>query len=254
MVASRRSVGIHETSSWVFNRMVDVYDARPPYPLAVVDHLADLAGAPGGAVGDLGAGTGHLALPLAARGFDVVAVEPARAMLDRLSATAASRGLAVRAVHACAEALPLEPASLRLAVVADALHFVDAELSARELRRVLGPRAALAVVRCDFGDTPFMRGVVEAMESAAPRRPRNMDQAVVQVFADSGVRLEQELRFDDETPVDDETLERVLRSISYIGPAMNRARFAAFHAAIRRLRGPSVWARTITVQSGRRPR
>jgi SAM-dependent methyltransferase len=252
MVAGRRSVSIHDASSWVFNRMADAYDARPPYPLAIIDRMAELAGPRGSQIGDLGAGTGHLALPLAARGFDVVALEPALAMLERLRQAAAARGLVLRAIHGCAEALPLESGGLDLCVVADALHFLDAERSAREVARVLGPRAALAVVTCELGDTPFMRGVVSIMESAAPRRPRDMSQAIVQMFAVSRIRLEQEQRFSDETPVDEETLEQILASISFIGPAMNRERFAAFRQRIRALGGPRVWARTFTLRSGRR--
>jgi ubiquinone/menaquinone biosynthesis C-methylase UbiE len=254
MVQGRRSVGIHETSSWVFNRMADVYDARPPYPAALVDTVAALAGPVGSRIGDLGAGIGHLALPLAARGFDVIALEPALAMLERLRQTAAARGLVVQTIHACAEELPLEPKSLDLAIMADVVHFLDAERSARELSRVLGSRGRLALLTCEFGDTPFMRSVTSIMNSAAPRRPRDMAQAIVQMFALCQLRLEPEQRFHDETPVDDETLERILRSVSFIGPAMNEERLAAFRRRIRALPGPRVWARTFTLQSGKRRR
>ncbi len=230
MVAGRRSVGAHDSAAWVYNRIAHVYDARPLYPIAVVDAVGRLAGRPGARIGDIGAGTGHLALPLAARGFDVTAVEP----------------------HASEEAMPLEPASLDIAIVADAVHFLDAELTARELSRVLAPQAALALMTSDFGDTPFMRGIVSIMESAAPRRPRDMAQAIVQLFATSGARLERTERFSDDTPVDDETLEKILRSISFIGPAMTPERFTAFHDRIRALPGPRIWTRTLTLHSGRR--
>jgi ubiquinone/menaquinone biosynthesis C-methylase UbiE len=248
----RRKVGLDDPTRWVFNRMADVYDARPAYPNTLIEALAELA--PGRRVGDLGAGIGHVALPLAKQGFDVVAVEPAQAMLNRLRAEARKRGLKVRAVHAAAEAMPLDEASLDLAVVADALHFLDAELVAKEVARVLSPEGALAIVTCELGRTPFMRSLVAIIEAAVPRRPRKLDQNLVQVAAMTGVRFAHARQFHDETPVDDDTLERILRSISFIGPAMNPARFAAFRARVRALPGRPTWARTFTLRAGRRHR
>ena len=251
MSLGRRKVGIDDQSRWVFNRMADVYPARPPYPPALIDALAELAGA-GGRIGDLGAGIGHVALPLAARGFDVTAVEPAASMLAELRATAAARRLPVRAFHATAEATPVAAASLDLVVVADALHFLDAELTAREIARVLAPGGALAVVTCDFAQTPYMRDVVRVMNDAVPRRPRALNQQLVQVAAITGVAFSDERRFADQTAVDAPTLERILRSISFIGPAMNPARFAAFRTRVQALPGPPVWGRTFLLRAGRR--
>ena len=82
--------------------MADVYDARPAYPVELIDALAELAAGHGRRVVDLGSGIGHVALPLAQRGFAVTAVEPAQAMLDRLRAEAHKRRLSVEAVHATA--------------------------------------------------------------------------------------------------------------------------------------------------------
>jgi SAM-dependent methyltransferase len=234
--------------------MADVYDARPAYPLALINALAELAPAHGCRVGDLGAGIGHVALPLAQRGFEVTAIEPAQAMLDRLQKEARQRQLAVRAIHATAEALPLDDASLDLAVVADALHFLDAELIAHELARVLVPQGVLAIVTCELGKTPFMQSLLEIIEEAVPRRPRNINQNIIQISAITGVRFARERKFHDETPVDGHILERILRSISFIGPAMNPARFAAFRARVHALPGRPAWARTFTLRAGRRAR
>jgi len=253
MSLGRRKVRIDEPARWVFNRMADVYDARPPYPSALIDALADLAGRPGATVGDLGAGIGHLTLPLAARGLDVAAIEPAAAMLERLREAARSRGLAVRALHAPAEVLPLPKASLDLVVVCEALHFMDAELAGGEIGRVLARGGALAVITAELTPTPFMRAVWAAIEATVPRRPRDLSAAHDQLSSMARVQLVDELRFQDENLVDAGTLERILRSFSFVGPAMNPARFEAFRARVAAIDEPPVWARTFVLRWGRRP-
>jgi ubiquinone/menaquinone biosynthesis C-methylase UbiE len=247
----RRKVPVGDATRWVFNRMADVYDARPPYPAALVDALAALA-PPGGRVADLGAGTGHLALPLAARGLDVTAVEPAVDMLARLRDAAAARGLAVRAQHAAAEATSLPARSIDLVLVADALHFVDAQLVGEEIARVLRRGGALAVVTAALADTPYMRAVRAVIDDSVPRRPRALGRKLVHVSSQAGVPLTDERVFQDETPVEPEMLERILRSISFIGPAMHEGRFAAFRRRVNAVPGPAVWARTFTLHAGRR--
>ena len=251
MGLGRRKVRLEDQSAWVFNRMADVYPARPEYPGALIDALAELAGT-GRRVLDVGAGIGHLALPLAARGFEVVALEPAQAMLDALAARARERGLSLRTLHATAESMPLADASFDLVIVGDALHFLDAELAGREVGRVLCAGGRLALVGCGLADTPYMRNVVRAMEEAAPRRPRAVANAARQLFKMAMVEEGERRAFTDETCVDAETLERILRSISFIGPAMNPERFAAFSRRIRELPGEPRWARTFELRSGHR--
>jgi SAM-dependent methyltransferase len=227
-----------------------VYAARPSYPADLVAAVAELARQAGQSVGDLGAGIGHFAVPLAALGFDVVAVEPARAMLDELERAATARGVALRALHGTAEQLPLDAQSLDLGLIADALHFMDKELVADELRRVLRPRAGLVIVTSEFASTPFMRAVTEVMQEAAPRRPRAVGDSIVQLSKLLDVRLAPPLVFRDETPVTPEVLEAILRSISFIGPAMNPERFAAFRARIHALSHAPIWARSFTLHAG----
>jgi SAM-dependent methyltransferase len=64
----------------------DVFDdslpMSPEETAAAVELLADLAGA--GPVLELGVGTGRIAIPLAARGLEVRAIEASEAMVDRL--------------------------------------------------------------------------------------------------------------------------------------------------------------------------
>ncbi|MDB4985187.1 MAG: Methyltransferase type 11 [Myxococcaceae bacterium] len=254
MGLGRRKVELNDAQAWVFNRMADVYDARPPYPadlIAAVAAWAELVGGPGARVVDLGAGIGHLSLPLAARGLAVTAVEPAAAMLERLTAQAAARGLSVCALHAKAEAVPLEACSAELVLIADALHFLDAELTAREVARLLVPRGGLSLVTCEFADTPFMQALSQLMQQAAPRRMRATRSPLVQLAAVARVALERPRVFYDAVAVEHDELERILRSISFIGPAMSPARFAAFRERVCALPEP-VWARKFTLHAGRR--
>ena len=253
MSLGRRKVRLEDASRWVFNRMADVYDARPPYPAALVEAIAGLA-PPGGRVADLGAGTGHLAVPLAARGLEVTAVEPARDMLERLRAAAAARALPIRAEHAAAEDTPIPARSMDLVVVADALHFIDAERVAHEIARILRRGGALAIVTAALADTPYMRAVRGVIDDSVPRRPRALTQQLVHVSSAAQVCFVQERVFHDETPVDHERLERILRSISFIGPAMHAGRFATFRRRIHALPGPALWARTFTLRAGTRAR
>src|SRR4051794_22381697 len=88
MGLGRRRVGLHEPERWVYNRMADAYAARPAYPDALIARLAALAGEAPAQVLDVGAGIGHLSLPLLARGHHLNAVEPAISMLNALQARA----------------------------------------------------------------------------------------------------------------------------------------------------------------------
>lgn len=101
---------------------------------------------------DLGAGTGLLALRLAPSVQEVVAVDASPAMLERLCAHAASSGLDnVRPVVADLRSLPLDDASVTLAVSNYAFHHLDGcgkELALAELRRVLAPGGRLVI--CDM--------------------------------------------------------------------------------------------------------
>lgn len=252
MSRKRRAVRIDDGASWVFNEMAAVYDARPPYPATLVDAVVELAAPIGNRVLELGAGIGHFALALAERGLDVTATEPAQEMLERLRLAASARGLALHAVHAAAESLPFDAPAFDVALIVDAVHFVDAELAAAELRRVLIPGGALVVVTCQFAQTPFMDEVARLLESTSDRRPRNTRQAIRQLATLTDVRLTEERSYRDATPVDPTTLERILHSFSFVGPATSPEYLAGFCRGVHARFQQPAWARTFTLHAGRR--
>jgi SAM-dependent methyltransferase len=123
-----------------FGAAADAYErARPNYPEAAVEWLV-----PEGArtVLDLGAGTGKLTRSLAARGLEVVAVEPIAEMRANLSAALPE----VRALDGTAEAIPLEDDSVDAITVAQAWHWVDPEVATAEVARVLRPGGTLGLI------------------------------------------------------------------------------------------------------------
>jgi len=255
----RRSVPLDDASRWVFNRLTDDYLARPPYPDALVDRLAALAGGVGGRVADLGAGVGHLAIPLAGRGLSVAAVEPARAMLAALEARA-GRAAGIRTVHASAEATGLAPASCDLVVLADAVQWVDPELAGREAARLLAPGGAIALVEAAFARTPFMEGLAALLARANPKaRPRPPGAArQLLALAAAGAPVVEE-PFTQDAPLDDGALAAVLGSLSYAGPALGPAARDALVSdalALARAAGGARFRRDLTHRwdARRRPR
>lgn len=67
-------------TEWDYTKLADAYLTRPDYADAAIDAMLAIVGAGAGKVCDVGAGVAHLTLMLAARDWDVAAVEPNDAM------------------------------------------------------------------------------------------------------------------------------------------------------------------------------
>ncbi|HYD54209.1 MAG TPA: class I SAM-dependent methyltransferase [Gemmatimonadaceae bacterium] len=256
-MSRRAGISPSEDRRWVFNRLAGDYGARPPYPAALADRLAALAGGPGARVADLGAGVGHLALPLAARGLQVTAIEPARAMLTALEGSARAAGLAVVPAHATAEATGLPTGSCALVVIADALQWIDPAAGAAEVRRLLAPGAALAVVTARPADTPFLRALAARIAARNPKaRPRPPPTELF--FSLAGLPAPSvEALADEETSLSPGALEAVLRSLSYVGPALGPAEIETLLDEAHDLaaaHGGAAWSRELRLAWARRPR
>lgn len=243
---SRRSASPQDDRRWIFNRLADEYRHRPGYPAALLDRLLALGGGPGARVAELGAGTGHLALPLAGLGARVTAVEPARAMLEALRAAGVP---GVEPIQAAAEETGLPAGAFDLVVLADALQWVDPDRAGREASRLLAPGGALAVVTPRLAATPFLAALGERIAAANPKA-RPAPPPIGLVFSVAGLPAPAQERFEDEVRLDRAGLEGVLRSLSYVGPALGPAALEALLADARALaaeHGGAVWRREIAL-------
>lgn len=116
----------------------DYAAARPGYPEALFDWLAELAPARRRAW-DAGCGNGQAALALAARFEAVVATDPSA---GQIAAAAAHPRIDYRVEPA--ETPSLAPASVDLVVVAQALHWFDAARFHAAVKRVACPGGIVA--------------------------------------------------------------------------------------------------------------
>jgi SAM-dependent methyltransferase len=239
----------------VFERLADDYQARPGYPDALIDRLSQLAGE-GRTVVDLGAGTGLLAAPLARAGHPVLAVEPARAMLALCAEVCA--GLPLTPVLAPAESTGLGEIGAGLVLLADAVQWVRPDAAGAEARRLLARDGVAAVVSPEPLDTPFMRGLRALLVAANPKAGSLSTAARTRHFLvlAAGPGRPREEAWEQRVPLGREALRRVVRSLSYGGPALGAARLDRLLDAVDALgeREGREWARVLRLSWLRRGR
>jgi ubiquinone/menaquinone biosynthesis C-methylase UbiE len=125
-----------------FGQAADVYDrARPSYPQDAVDWM--LQSNPRDVI-DLGAGTGKFTRQIADRAHalkgHIIAIDPDAQMLAKLA------GSGIETLVGTGERIPVDDATADLVTCAQAWHWVDEELAAPEVARVLRPDGWLAIV------------------------------------------------------------------------------------------------------------
>jgi SAM-dependent methyltransferase len=130
-----------------FNAAASLYDgARPDYPDALFEDVVALSGIPsGGAILEIGSGTGKATLPLARRGFAILGIE-----LGEQMAALAREKLRdypqARIEVGTFEEWPLPEAAFDLAVSASAWHWIDPAVGYAKVAQALKPTGALALM------------------------------------------------------------------------------------------------------------
>ncbi len=119
---------------------------RPGYPADVLDELARVCGlTPDWKVADIGSGTGNLARLFLEAGHRVIGVEPNREMRE-WAERQLSGYKAFHSLDGTAEDIPIEPGSIDLVAVGQALHWFDVDRTRAEFRRILRPGGWVAVM------------------------------------------------------------------------------------------------------------
>jgi SAM-dependent methyltransferase/alkylhydroperoxidase family enzyme len=159
----------------IFDEDAERYDrARPGYPDELFDDLCDLAHlGPGSRVLEIGCGTGQATVPLARRGFTVVAVE-----LGAHLAAIARRNLAAypdaQVVVSTFEAWPLPAEPFDAVVAFTAFHWIEPDVGLAKVAAALRPGGAFVVVTTDHvagGTDPFFVEVQGCYERWDPDTP-----------------------------------------------------------------------------------
>jgi SAM-dependent methyltransferase len=153
-----------------FGSVAELYDrARPTYPAAIFDDLAEIAGlAPGSRVLEIGPGTGKATAELARRGYAVTGVE----LSPDLAAVAHRNVTSAEIEVGDFETWEPEEAGFDAIVAFAAFHWIAPELRYAKPARLLRPGGALAVIHGPHvlpndGD-PFFVEVQEDYDAVVP--------------------------------------------------------------------------------------
>jgi SAM-dependent methyltransferase len=154
----------HEGRSIDFGRTVTDYERyRPGFPNEFFDLLLERDWiVTGQRALDLGAGTGSVALGLAAKGLDVVGLDISPELLESARNRSADHGLNARFLLGKAEATGQEDASFDLVTAGQCWWWFDSEEVVRETVRLLRPAGRLLI--CDFSYLPLPGNVADRTE------------------------------------------------------------------------------------------
>jgi SAM-dependent methyltransferase len=170
-----------------FDRNAEAYDAiRPSYPDAAIDDLLARSGIqPGGRVLEVGAGTGKATLPLARRGYALLALEPAARMAALLRRHVAAFPN-VSIVETTFEAWSGADQSFDLVVSAQSFHWVRQDVRYAKAAAALRGGGAFAWLTNERRDLSpalqagFDRAYARWFPTAEPRSPHGGEKSTLE--------------------------------------------------------------------------
>jgi SAM-dependent methyltransferase len=131
----------------IFDEDAERYDrARPRYPEQVFDDLGELTGeGPGGRILEIGCGTGQATVPLAERGYEIVAVELG-ANLTEVARRNLARYASTDVIRAGFEDWDLPPDPFDVVFAATSWHWLEPRTRTAKTAAALHPGGSLAIL------------------------------------------------------------------------------------------------------------
>lgn len=170
-------------TEWDYTTLADAYLKRPDYADAAIDAMLSIAGAEkGDNFCDVGAGVAHLTLMLAARGLDVVAVEPNDAMrANGIKRT--KKFTKVRWHEGTGEATGQAAQAFNMVTFGSSFNVCDRQQALKETARILKPRGWFACMwnhrQLDGPIQAQIEAIIKARVSGYGYGTRREDQTAV---------------------------------------------------------------------------
>jgi SAM-dependent methyltransferase len=191
----------------------------------------------GGAVLDLGTGTGTLARGLAARGARVTGIDIAPAILAQARGLAAAQGLEITFSEGSAEDTGRPDDAFDAVTAGQCWHWFDGAAACEEIARVLRPGGFVCI--CHFDWLPLPGSVVAATEALilhhSPDWPfangTGLYPAWLPVLSDGGFVEIETFSFDHAQTYSHDAWRGRIRASAPIGGSLDAAGVAAFESA-----------------------